>query len=197
MTRETRRGRAAVRPHAVSSALTVALTLTLTACGDGRITPARSSAPDDLDYTEVAGSITDKQMQSTVTINGLVPNFPVPEGVDAPDGVEAYVLVDVTLSTGSEIAATTGPTDFQLQSASGDPLLADPSLEVALTSATFWPLEELTKGQSQRGWVAFPLTWDTLDGAVFVMTRPSEAALDNGLALEAAEFQVPLSADAG
>lgn len=195
MTRERRRGRGAVRPRTVVSALTVALALT--ACGDGRIAPARSTDPGDLDYTEVTSSITDSQMESTVTIHGLVPNFPVPEGVDAPDGVEAYVLVDLTLATGAQIAATTGPTDFQLQSASGDPLLADPSLDVALTSATFWPLEELTKGQSQRGWVAFPLTWETLDGAVFVMTRPAEAVLDNGLALESAEFQVPLSTDAG
>lgn len=192
MTSDRRLGRPAVRLR--SAACLVAGTLVLASCGDGSIRPAASTDPSDLDYTAVDGSITDKRMGSVLTINGVVPNFPVPDGIDAPDGVEAYVLVDVTLATGGEISATTGPTDFTLQSPTGDPLLADTTLADALAGSTFWPLEELTRGESQRGWVAFPLTWETLDGAVFVMTRPAEAALDNGLALEAAEFQIPLVA---
>ena len=192
MTSDRRPGRPAVRLR--SAAGRGAGARLLYACGDGSIKPAGSTDPSDLDYTVVDGSITDKRMGSVLTIHGVVPNFPVPEEVEAPDGVEAYVLVDVTLATGGEISATTGPTDFTLQSPTGDPLLADTTLAAALAASTFWPLEELTRGESQRGWVAFPLTWETLDGAVFVMTRPAEAALDNGLALEAAEFQIPLVA---
>lgn len=195
MAREPRRDTPAVRPRALGVVSVLAAAAALAGCGDTTITAARSSDPARLDYTTVGSSITDKQMQSTVTINGLVPNFPVPDGFEGPDDVRALVLVDVTLTTGSTYSATTGPGDFQLQSPSGDPLLADTTVDLALTESTFWPLEDLTKGQSQRGWVAFPLTWDTLDGAVFVMTRPAEATLDNGASLETAEFQVPLAAE--
>lgn len=195
MAREPRRDAPAVRARALSAVSVLAVATALAGCGDTTITAARSSDPAKLDYTAVASSITDKQMQSTVTINGLVPNFPVPEGFEGPDDVRALVLVDVTLTTGSTYTATTGPADFQLQSPSGDALIADTTVDLALTEATFWPLEELTKGQSQRGWVAFPLTWDTLDGAVFVMTRPAEATLDNGVSLDEAEFQVPLASE--
>ncbi|PFG32669.1 DUF4352 domain-containing protein [Sanguibacter antarcticus] len=193
MTREPQPGRAAVRARVAVSILTV--TFVVAACGDGQIVPARSAAVDSLDYATVDRSITDSRTGSTVTINGLVPNFPVPGGLDISDAVKAFVLVDVTLSTGADVAATTGPSDFRLQSAAGDSVQTSPSLDVALTSATFWPLEDLAPGQSQRGWVAFPLTWDTLDGAVFVMTRPAESTLANGLVLEPEDFQVSLSAD--
>ncbi|WP_198733042.1 hypothetical protein [Sanguibacter suaedae] len=129
--------------------------------------------PGGLTHRAFERVATDRLLETTLTVHGTVTDFPTPNGYDGD--AQVLVLVDVTLSAGDVLQATTGPSDLALRAAAGDERAAEtsPAVSVALTDATLWPLEDLPGGRSQRGWVAFPVDRDTLDRAELVLRLPA------------------------
>lgn len=191
-------------PAPLRSALAVATTaavLALSGCGTADLVPAGSLDPGDLRRVEVGATLRDPETERSVTVNALVTNFPVPEdyapaeeGTDVPDPT-VVVLVDLSVVAGDLYPSIAQPSDFRLRSGDGETAEAVTTLGASLTEATLWPLEELTAGGSQRGWVAFPVAWDSLAGAELVMTRPANITTTEGQTLEPDQFVVPLGLD--
>lgn len=187
------RARGQVRT-ASRSVIVLAALASLTACGSAGLEPADSTSPEDLTYVELATTIRDRVADREVVVHGVVTNFPAPGSDEVPEDVDTLVLVDLTVTTSADLPGEIGPSSFELHSGAGEPLLALTTVDAALTDSTFWPLVASSSTRTQRGWLAFPMSWDTLSGVELVLVRPGTAA-DPGADGEVAEFSVPLGID--
>lgn len=175
--------------------LTLVAATALTGCGPADLVPADSTDASALRHREVGATVHDETIGRTATIHAVVTNFPVPDGFEAADGAttpDVFVVVDLSVEAGDVYPSVVQPSNFLLRSASGDVVEPVTTIEAALTDATLWPLGEITSGHSQRGWVAYPVTWDTVVGAELIMNRPGNITDEDGEKLPVEEFVVPL-----
>ncbi|SDD61389.1 hypothetical protein SAMN05216410_3572 [Sanguibacter gelidistatuariae] len=175
--------------------LALAGAIALTGCGPVDLVPADSTDASALRHREVGATAHDETIGRSATINAVVTNFPVPTGFEAADGApspDVFVVVDLSVVAGDVYPSVVQPSNFLLRSAAGDVVEPVTTIDTALTDATLWPLGEITSGHTQRGWVAYPVTWDTVVGAELVMTRPDNITDENGDKLPAEQFVVPL-----
>lgn len=178
--------------------LALAATAALAGCGPVDLVPADSTDSGALRHREVGATVRDPVVGRSARVNGVVTNFPVPAGFEPPGDTpppNVFVLVDLSVVGGNLPPSVVQPTDFLLRTADGAVVEPVTTISTALTEATLWPLGEVASGQSQRGWVAYPVTWDTVAGVNLVMNRPDNIRDSNGIALPAEQFVVALRLD--
>ena len=183
------------RGRAALLGLALAASITLTGCGPADLVPADSTEASALRHREVGATARDETIGRTATVHAVVTNFPVPADYEPADGEttpDVFVVVDLGVVAGDKYPSVAQPSDFHLRSAAGDVVEPVTTIESALTGATLWPLGEITSGSAQRGWVAYPVTWDTVVGAELVMTRPDNITDENEEMLPVELFVVPL-----
>lgn len=183
------------RGRAALLGLALAASIALTGCGPVDLVAPDTTDPSALRHREVGATATDPTIGRSATVNAVVTNFPVPADYEAADDAppaDVFVLVDLSVVAGDVYPSVVQPSNFLLRSASGDVVEPVTTIEVALTGATLWPLGEVTSGGSQRGWIAYPVTWDTVVGAELIMNRPDNITDDNGETLPVEQFVLPL-----
>lgn len=172
--------------RSVTLAAALSLVLSLSACGDD---------PETLSHVAVDRTVVDAETSQTTTVHGYVPDIAPPVGFDVPEGVDdpVIVAVDVTVSVGPDRTFSVRRGDFELRTSSGEVSAALTTVDRTLQDESLWPLTETRSGSTQRGWLAFAVDRDAVDGATLVAHRPDAMTVDGAGSLAAAALDVPLT----